>query len=107
MYDIMVPIFNRSVTPETKEIYLKQFQDAKIKRIFLCVFGFGADSEADEVLADSIKKNVSFFRENGIDAGIWLGSTIGHGMDLAVIADCKPDLFRYTKMVNVIGQERD
>ena len=107
MYSVTVPLFNHSVTDSTRNTYLKQFKEAKIDRILLCVFGYGTDPETDEITALSIKKNIDFFRNEGIEAGVWIGYTIGHGSNLAVNADFVPDLSGFAKIVDLSGQEQE
>ena len=106
MYNVIVPLFNRSVTADTRDVYLKQFKDARISRILLAIFGYGTDPESDLVTANSLRENIEFFRKEGIEAGVWIGYTIGHGCDLVVGADNVPDISEYTKMVDLAGQER-
>ena len=106
MYNVIVPLFNRSVTDRTRDIYLKQFKEAKIDQIFLCTFGYGTEPESDIVTANALRENIEFFKNEGIEAGVWIGYTIGHGGGLAFGADNVPDKSEYTKMVNLVGQER-
>lgn len=106
MYNVIVPLFNRSVTADTREIYLKQFKDAKVSQILLAIFGYGTDPATDLVTANSLRENIEFFKKEGIKAGVWIGYTIGHGCDLVVGADNVPDISGYTKMVDLAGQER-
>ncbi len=73
MYKISVPIFNVSITKETREKYLKQLKEAKVDRIFLCCYW----PKVDEI--SSFKENIAYFKDNGIEPAIWYGSTIGHG----------------------------
>ena len=107
MYSVIVPLFNRSLTEETRDVYLKQFKDAKIDRILLCTFGYGTDSASDIETANSLRENIEFFGKAGIEAGVWIGYTIGHGCELVVGADNVPDISEYTKMINLAGQERE
>ena len=107
MYNIIVPLFNHSVTKKTRDVYLKQFKEAKINRILLAIFGYGTEFASDIATADSLRENIEFFRKEGIEAGVWIGYTIGHGCDLVVGADNIPDISEFTKMVNLSGQTRD
>ncbi len=107
MYQMYVPLMNQSVTPQTRETYLKQFKAAKIDKIFLAVFGYGADPATDFVTAASLRENIDFFHREGIEAGVWIGRTIGHGGELSFGADYLPDLSSYTKMMSLSGEEAE
>ncbi len=104
MYNTYVPLFNYSVTPDTRDVYLKQFKEAKINNILLVISGFGDDPETDKTTASKLRTNIEFFKSHGIDAGVWIGTTIGHGGVLASGSDYKPTLSQYTQMVNLAGQ---
>ncbi len=105
MYQTYVPLMNYSVTPQTRKTYLKQFKEAKVNKIFLSVFGYGDDPATDFVMAAALRENIDFFRREGIEAGVWIGRTIGHGGELSFGADYLPDLSSYTKMMGLSGQE--
>ena len=104
MYSITVPLFNRSINDDTRNIYLKQFKEAKINRILLAISGYGKDPASDEIISLKLKENIDFFREEGIEAGVWIGYTIGHGGSLAFGADNIPDISKFTKIVDLTGQ---
>ena len=104
MYTVSVPIMNYSVTEETADTYIRLLKQAKAERVFLVVFGYGADSEADKKTADSLKINIARFRKAGIKADVWVGQTLGHGSALALSADFESDLSRYTTMVDLAGR---
>jgi len=107
MYRTVVPLFNRSVTPKTRDTYLKQFLDAGIKEILLAIFGYPDDPKDDCLAVDAARENVAFFREHGIEAGVWLGYTVGHGVPLSVGGDFEPDASKYTPMVDLLGNTRE
>ena len=98
MYQTYVPLMNYSVTQATRATYLKQLQEAQVDKIFLAIFGYGDDPKTDYQTADALRENIAFFRENGIEAGVWIGCTVGHGSELAFGADHVPDLSGYTKI---------
>lgn len=104
MYNTYVPLFNKSVTPDTRDTYLNQFKEAKIDKIFLVISGYGDDPETDKETAEKLKENIEFFKSNQIKAGVWIGTTIGHGVVLASGNDHVFDLSKYTNMVNLAGQ---
>lgn len=107
MYHVTVPIMNSSVTKDTREIYLKQFRDAQIDRILLSTFGYGTDPATDQITAEALRENIQYFRSKGIETGVWIGYTIGHGSDLAVGADYVPDRSKFTKMMSLSGQVKE
>lgn len=107
MYSVIVPLTNSTVTKETRDIYLKQLKAAKVNRIFLDIFGYGTEPETDLITAEALRENIEFFGREGIEAGVWIGYTIGHGADLAIGADFVPDISGYTKMMSLSGEVRE
>ncbi|MBE6553528.1 MAG: hypothetical protein E7666_04205 [Ruminococcaceae bacterium] len=82
-YKISVPIMNHSVNESTRGIYLEQLKAAKADRVFLCVVKFcQTDAEKDEFVS-VLRENIQYFEQNGLEAGVWIGTTIGHGVPLA------------------------
>ena len=101
MYRISVPLINRTVTPDTREDYLKEFRRAEVERVFLvpstdmekgCIYDF-------EALCD----NLRWFAERGVDAAIWVGESLGHGGLLHDVAK-KPQGQTVTTIVNLAGK---
>ncbi|MBQ9544179.1 MAG: hypothetical protein IJV00_03530, partial [Clostridia bacterium] len=74
MYTLSVPIMNASVDENTRDAYLKQLKSAKADRVFLCY-----TSPKD---MDTLAENVGYFKKHGIETGVWIGETIGHGAPL-------------------------
>lgn len=107
MYRTVVPLFNRSVTPTTRDVYLKQFAEAGIKEILLAIFGYPDDPADDRLAVEAVRENIAFFREHGIEANVWLGYTIGHGVPLSFGGDFEPDASKYTPMVDLMGHRRE
>lgn len=103
MFKISAPIMNSSVTPDTRKEYLKQIRRARIERIFLVTCDFGCSPEQETALADALRENIAFFRQNGIEAAIWVGNTIGHGSPLAGVNACE-GLPPYSPLVNLAGE---
>lgn len=97
MYRISVPMQNRSLTPATREKYLKLLREARVERVFL-VF-----NDENDLL--TLGENIAFFKNAGISAGVWIGETIGHGGALLNgISDAGEEHFQ--PLVNVCGEER-
>lgn len=102
MIQTMVPLMNASVTGETREIYLAQLRDCGVSQILLTTAHCICEpAEEDQIIA-SLRENIAFFRENGISAGVWIGSTIGHGSKLAIPGEAPTDSF--SPLVNLEGQ---
>ncbi len=98
MYQLSVPVQNRSLTPATREEYLKLFREAGISRVFL-VF----KHEKDLL---TLGDNIAFFKNAGITAGVWVAETIGHGGALFNgISEAEEEHFQ--PLVNVEGEERE
>lgn len=101
MYRISVPLINRTVTPETREEYLRQFRRAEVERVFLV-------PASDMVLGtvhqfDSLVDNLAWFEAHGIEAAIWLGASFGHGGLLHDVGK-KTDDGAMTTVVNLAGK---
>ena len=98
MYRTWIPIHGRTLSKETRDIYLKQLQEAECAHIVIVAFEMDKDG-AYEALAD----HIAFFQSHGVEAGIWIGTTIGHGEILS--HDTKlEETPQYTPLVNTLGQ---
>lgn len=111
MYRLSVPVMNHSITPDTRDEYLRQCTAIGADRIFLVPdnqYGSndtGISHAFTQVELDALRENIAFFSAHGIEAAIWVGTTIGHGglaHDSASVADGK-----ITKLVNFLGEERN
>ena len=96
MYKISVPLMNHTVTPDRREKYLDLLKRAKCDRVFLAFHDY--DLYELDLLADNIK----YFKENGFEACIWMGCTVGHGGVLLNGADKLPEN-SFKPMINVHG----
>lgn len=65
-------------------LYVEQLRACGIDRVLLVTAQFVSDPTEEAALIDSLRENIAFFAEQGIRAGVWIGSTIGHGSHLAV-----------------------
>ena len=74
MYRTWVPIHGRTLSHENREIYLGQLKAADCESIVIVAFEMEREG-AYETLSD----HIAFFSQNGVEAGIWVGSTLGHG----------------------------
>ena len=83
-YKYSVPILLPTVTDETREIYLSQMKESKVERIFLSYGGYSMMTDEERTKsAESLKHHIPYFEENGIEAGVWISGTIGHGGPLS------------------------
>ena len=74
MYKLSLPIQNKSINDENRPLFISLCKKAKIDRVFLT-----ADINID---LESLKNNISIFKSEGFEVGIWVGNTIGHGATL-------------------------
>ncbi len=101
MIQTVVPIMNASVTEKTREIYLSQMRECGIEQILLTTVRFICNADEENRVIASLRENIAFFRKNGVLAGVWIGSTIGHGSKLAL-----PNAFetaQFSPLVNMEG----
>lgn len=105
MYKISVPIANSSLNENTREEYLRQFREAEVDRIFLFPSAQTRFGMVDDEI-ESLRQNLSFFKNNGIDCAIWVGNTIGHG-GLAHDLPQKENDIPLSPLVNFLGEEME
>lgn len=96
MYKISVPLMNHTVTPERREKYLDLLKRANCDRVFLAFHDY------DLYEIDLLAENIRYFREQGFEACVWMGCTIGHGGVLLNGADTLPES-GFKPMINVHG----
>ena len=94
MYKLTVPIINSTVNDSNRDKFLSELKRAGADRVLLSVFRIDEDK-------NEIRKNVSFFKENGIDPGIWIASTIGHGNPML---DHNEETENIQKLINLNGE---
>ena len=83
-YKYSVPILLPTVTDETREIYLSQMQTAKVERVFLTYGGYSMMTDEERTQnAELLNHHIPYFEENGIETGLWISGTIGHGGPLS------------------------
>lgn len=86
MYKISVPIAPESLSDKNLEAdlnkYLTYFKEGKVDRVFVCVLSGIYNKEADKMIKSAkFKRTVEFFKQNGMEVGIWIGD-FGHGSTL-------------------------
>lgn len=69
---------NSMSTAETRPAYLAELIRAGADRVFICPRNsFRDDSRRAEIL-EQLRRNINFYRENGLETGVWFGG-FGHG----------------------------
>ena len=102
-YKYSVPIMNSTVNANTRGEYLRLMKEAKVERVFLCICEIWDDEPAVRKNLNALKENIAFFRENGIEAAVWQGVTVGHGEVLS--HDTETERIKtYTPLVNIKGK---
>lgn len=106
MYKISVPIAPESISDKNTEAdlnqYLSYFKEGKVERVFVCVLSGMYNKDAEEMIKSAkLKRTVEFFKENGMEVGIWIGA-FGHG---SVLTHNTNDQKRndYRKMTGING----
>ena len=96
MYKLAIPIQNKSLNDKNRTQFVAECKRAGCERVFLT-------ASLEENL-EILKFNVQYFKDNGFEVGIWVGSTIGHGATLLNSRDTgeKP---KYQRLVNLEGRE--
>ena len=102
MYKLSVPVMNRNCTPENRESLLKLLKDSDAQRVFIAlerdVF-FSDERESDLSL---LKSNITFFRSNDLETGVWTPSFgFGNTLDLKSFDVAK----NYTRIRSIRGNE--
>lgn len=97
MYNTWIPIHGRTLNYGTRDVYLAQLREAECTHIVIVAYEMEREG-AYEALAD----HIAYFRAHGVEAGIWIGTTIGHGVLLS--HDVKEEETRYTPLKNLDGR---
>ena len=101
MFKLSVPIYNRTVIADTREVFLRQLRDAGAERIFLIpLFNVNDGTVTDY---ESVCENVAYFQSEGFEVGLWVGHTIGHGG--LVGDDAAEQASRITPLRNLAGED--
>ena len=102
MYKISVPIRGCTVTKKTRNAYLDLLRRSKAERVFLTRTALCANEAEEQAMIESFRENIEFFTQNGIEAAIWVGTTIGHGTPLVGITERDSD--QITPLQNLAGE---
>lgn len=96
MYKLSLPIKSRALNEVNKPQFVDICKKAKVDRVFLTASLFED--------TDSLSQNIAYFKDNGFETGIWIGSTIGHGATLLESYNNgeKP---KYQPLVNLDGED--
>lgn len=104
MYKISVPIRNVTVTKENRGEYLKILKDAQIDRLFLTRSDYCSNEEEELEMIENFRDNLNFFRDGGLEVGVWLGNTTGHGVVLVGMNE-QEALKGLTRIRNIKGED--
>lgn len=96
MYKLSAPLMNDTVTADNRDRYLSLLKQAGITRVFLAL--------NDNAIPDTLADNIAFFKQNGMEVGIWF-NTIGHGFVLGHVEGMLVDQ-QFPAIVDIEGETR-
>lgn len=102
MKTISIPIGLQSVNEENMHAYLSALKKCKANRVFL--YGLGLTYLKTSKLyteTESIKRIVKYFKDNGLEVGIWIDA-LGHGAPLQ--DDLAKQCENFTKIKGIDGK---
>ncbi|MBR5439323.1 MAG: hypothetical protein IKV61_03805 [Clostridia bacterium] len=102
MKTVSIPIGLQSVNEKNMHVYLSALKKCKANRIF--IFGLGLTYLKTSKLyteTESIKKIVKYFKDNGLEVGIWIDA-LGHGAPLQ--DDLAKQCEKFTKIKGLDGK---
>ena len=84
MYKISVPVMNSNVNKNNRNDVLRELLRFNAERVFLAVECYEYTEEKQKDIFDRLKDNCEFFKENGLEVGMWtwvfgIDSTVGFG----------------------------
>ena len=97
-----VPIALSTLNRETKHTFLEMLQNVCAKRVWICCVDTFMDNDLDNDSGISLKdcaEYVRFFRENGLECGIWIRS-LGFGTPMPP----KAPKISWTRLTSVTGK---
>ena len=102
MKTISIPIGLQSVNEKNMHVYLSALKKCKANRVFL--YGLGLTYLKTSKLyteTESIKRIVKYFKDNGLEVGIWIDA-LGHGAPLQ--DDLAKQCENFTKIKGIDGK---
>lgn len=96
MYKLSVPIMSSTMNEKNREIYVKQFREAGVDRVFVAL------GTPVVPIPESLVENVQYLKSEGFEVGIWI-DTLGHGAVLLHVEDDKT--IPYKQIVTIEGKE--
>ena len=76
-----IPITNNLLTPENMPKYLKMLRDCDAKRFWIAPSREDFFSHNRTEAMETLRRQVAYFKENGIETGIWI-TVVGFGGDI-------------------------
>ena len=104
MYKISIPMMNDSLNDWSREEYLKQLRAAHVERVFLIPNIDARYGIIDDGLIESLRGNLAWLEQNGIEGALWVGNTLGHGGLMHEIPRMHGS-DSFTPLVNFAGEE--
>ena len=95
---------NCSLRAWSREEYLRQLRAARVDRVFLIPDIEARHGVVEESELLSLKENLLWLEQNGIEGAIWVGNTLGHGGLLHENPSEHEDV-PLTPLVNFAGEE--
>lgn len=107
MYKISVPISIESMHEDSLENdlrhYFDLFREGNIERVFIAVLSPVYEKKFDsDITSDKLKSVVRFFKERGMEVGIWIGG-LGHGSGLSHEVSSEKKQY-YSRLTGVMGE---
>ncbi len=99
MYSVTVPIIGSRVNASNREAFLHELQRTKANRFLL-----SSPPAVEEFDVSQLKDNIAYFKSHGLEVGIWVCTTIGHGATL-IFSEDTGEKSKYQQLVDLGGQE--
>ncbi len=78
-YIVSVPLMNHLSTEKNRPLYLQDLRRAGASRVFLCVSRYFGDSPQRQEAMALLRDNIQYYEAAGLETGVWLAATLGHG----------------------------
>ncbi len=98
---IYAPLWNENVTEQNREAYLSDLRQAGVCTVFLAMDRSLLFVEHEQAWTH-LSENLRFFRENGLEVGVWIQ---GFGFGDPIPAERTERLSHYTRLRSVGGKE--
>lgn len=103
MYRVTVPIMLSSFDPQTRSVYPDQMLRAGVDRVLLCLTRLPVSKEEEVSVERNLRETFPCLRSAGLEVGIWVGQTVGHGVVLNSDGDASR-IKRFSPLIDVEGR---